>query len=69
MANAGAWYSKDHAISWDSGKTGGTHWAGRIIGVAEYNVNSASYPIVIKLITGTSRDIFVGFNVSTQYET
>ncbi|KAL3805806.1 hypothetical protein HJC23_007767 [Cyclotella cryptica] len=62
LAKAGAWYSEDHAISWDSGKSGGSSWAGRIIGAAEYDVNSASFPIAIKLITGSSRDLFVGFN-------
>lgn len=64
LAQAGAWYSKDHIIIYDSSKRGVSNWSGRLVGVAEYHINQANHPIVIKLVTGTSRDIFVGFNVS-----
>jgi hypothetical protein len=64
MAKAGAWFNEAHAISWDSGQRGETYWSGRIIGVAEYGINTANYPFVVRVASGFSRDLFVGFNVS-----
>eukprot|EP00804_Cyclotella_cryptica_P000316 CCRYP_010238-RA/>CCRYP_010238-RA protein AED:0.34 eAED:0.34 QI:894/1/1/1/0.6/0.83/6/180/677 len=64
FAKAGAWYNDkpEHAISWDSGSKPGTSWSGRIIGVAEYDNNPGDHPIVIRIVTGTDRDLFLGFN-------
>ena len=62
--NGGGWYNEQpsHTKVWNSEKSGGTQWSGSIIGIADYNNNPASDPIVVKLETGTPNDIFVGFN-------
>ena len=62
IASSGAWFSQDHVITWDSGEEGGTQWSGRIIGVAEYDINSDNYPIVVKLLTASTRHLYIGFN-------
>ena len=64
FAQAGAWYNDkpQHTISWDSGKKSGTSWHGQLIGVAEYDNNPQDSPIVIRIVTGGLRDLFLGFN-------
>lgn len=60
----GAWY-KDNPTDthvWNSGTTGGTHWSGKIIGIADYNNNPDHYPIVVKIESGSPQDVFIGFN-------
>ena len=37
-------------------------WSGTIIGIADYKNNPKSRPVVVKLESGTSSDLFVGFN-------
>ncbi|KAL7509736.1 hypothetical protein ACHAXN_006705 [Cyclotella atomus] len=65
LAQAGAWFSKSHIATFDSGRKGGTHWTGRLFGAAEYDINTAGNPIAVKLVTGSSRDLFIGFNRAT----
>ncbi|KAL7485157.1 hypothetical protein ACHAW6_010765 [Cyclotella cf. meneghiniana] len=64
FASAGAWYNDkpEYTISWDSGSKPGTIWSGRIIGIAEYDNNPGDYPIAVRIVTGTDRDLFLGFN-------
>ena len=47
---------------WNSGTHPGSQWFGSLIGVADYPNNPHSRPIVVKLESGTSNDLFVGFN-------
>lgn len=49
-------------MTWNSGTSVYKQWSGRIIGVAQYDKNTANYPIVVKLETGTKQDWFIGFN-------
>jgi len=37
-------------------------WTGRLVGIADYDNNSDGHPVVLKVETGTSPDIFIGFN-------
>lgn len=64
LQTSGAWYNDkpEYTISWDSGSKPGTIWSGRIIGVAEYDNNPGDYPIAVRIVTGTDRDLFLGFN-------
>ena len=63
MLNTGAWYNdKPVTASWDPGNKAGTSWSGRMIGVADYDNNRSNHPIVLRVVTGTERDLFVGFN-------
>ena len=58
------WYSENDydTIVWNSGTRPGSQWFGSLIGVADYHNNPHSRPIVVKLESGTSNDLFVGFN-------
>ena len=58
------WYSENNydTIVWNSGTHPGSQWFGSLIGVADYHNNPHSRPIVVKLESGTSNDLFVGFN-------
>ena len=56
------WYESRHIQNFNSGTSPGTHWRGKIIGLADYTSNHGQHPIVIKLETGNPRDWFVGFN-------
>lgn len=62
MTSGNSWYDINHAVTWNSGTTVYKQWSGRIIGVAQYDQNTANYPIVVKLETGTKQDWFIGFN-------
>ncbi|EJK70780.1 hypothetical protein THAOC_07835 [Thalassiosira oceanica] len=63
LAKAGlGWYQSRHIQNFNSGTSPGTHWRGKIIGVADYTNNHGQHPLVIKLETGTPQDWFVGFN-------
>ena len=59
-----SWYNDNTAatVVWDSGTDGGTHWAGTILGIADYQNNPDSRPVVVKIESGTSEDLFIGFN-------
>lgn len=58
---ANGWYKGSIQV-WDSGTIGGTNWRGTIVGIADYENNPDSRPVVVKLESGTSTDLFVGFN-------
>ena len=60
-----SWYPRQHILHFDSGIIGGTSWSGRMIGVAEENLNAGNHPIVIKFETGNDADYFLGFNRAT----
>ena len=55
-----SWYDDSKIIEFDTSSS--TSWSGKIIGVAEYDNNPFSLPIVIKLESGGGGDWFVGFN-------
>lgn len=59
-----SWYNDhDHdVLVWDSSADPGTQWSGTIIGISDYENNPDARPVVVKLETGTSKDLFVGFN-------
>ena len=59
-----SWYNEnDHeTITWDSGNNAGSYWSGTIIGIADYKNNPYDRPVVVKIESGTSDDLFVGFN-------
>jgi hypothetical protein len=59
-----SWYNDNAAatVVWDSGTVAGTRWAGTIIGIADYENNPDSRPVVVKIESGTADDLFVGFN-------
>lgn len=66
LANAAnpTWYNArltDTQV-WNSGTTGGTQWSGTVIGIADYNMNAGSHPIVLKVESGGPNDLFIGFN-------
>ncbi|EJK44205.1 hypothetical protein THAOC_37278 [Thalassiosira oceanica] len=60
-----AWFQARHIQTFNSGTAPGTHWKGKLVGVADYTANSGEHPIVIKLESGTGNDYFVGFNHAT----
>ncbi len=60
LARSVNWYNQDSIVEFDSDTNGS--WAGRVIGVAEYQNNPHSWPLVVKLESGTPNDLFVGFN-------
>jgi len=65
LARGGSnWYNENNSntIVWNSGTRGGTSWSGHIIGIADYQNNPNQRPVVVKLESGTSNDLFVGFN-------
>ena len=62
MAYAGGWYSRSDIATFYSGRTGGTSWHGKIVGVGEYDQNPNNHPIVLKIETGRGSDWFVGLN-------
>ena len=62
IARGQGWYQSRHIKNFNSGTSPGTHWRGKIVGLADYTSNHAHHPIVIKLETGNPRDWFVGFN-------
>ena len=47
-------------MQWNSGTTVRKQWSGRLVGVAQYDKNTANNPVVIKLETGNSKDWFIG---------
>jgi len=60
----GGWYN-DHTYDtkrFATGVYGGTSWLGQIIGIADYKNNPNHRPVVVKIESGTSTDLFVGFN-------
>ena len=60
-----AWYDDNNfdVRVWNSGVTGETSWSGRIVGIADYeHPNRNEHPVVVKLESGTPRDLFLGFN-------
>ena len=59
-----SWYNENDFDTrvWNSGTVGGTQWSGAIIGIADYNNNPNSRPVVVKLESGGPDDLFVGFN-------
>ncbi len=59
-----SWYNDNNYDTevWDSGKAGGTYWAGTILGIADYQNNPDARPVVVKIESGASQDLFVGFN-------
>ena len=54
------WYNESNydTLVWDSGTS--SKWAGRIIGIADYQKYLA--PVVVKIESGGPDDLFVGFN-------
>ena len=40
-------------------------WTGSLVGVADYRNNPQGHPVVVKIETGTGKDLFVGFNRAT----
>ena len=56
------WYN-DHRFA--TGVNGGTSWSGTIISISEYKNNPNSRPVVVKVESGQSTDLFVGFNRAT----
>ena len=65
IANGGnSWYNEksQDTIVWDSGTSDGTHWTGKVIGIADYNNNPDARPVVVKIESGGPNDLFVGFN-------
>jgi hypothetical protein len=57
------WYKEQSdTLVWNSGTTSGEKWSGKIIGIADYNNNPDSLPVVVKVETGSPQDLFVGFN-------
>lgn len=40
-------------------------WTGRVIGVADFNNNPGNHPVVLKIESRTSKDLFVAFNRAT----
>ena len=61
LSQQGSWYS-NRIVEWDSGSSGSKALTQRIVGVADYGNNPENLPVVVKLETGSSDDIFVGFN-------
>jgi len=60
----GGWYN-DHTYdtkTFATGVYGGTSWLGQIIGIDDYKNNPNHRPVVVKIESGTSTDLFVGFN-------
>ena len=63
----GGWYN-DHTYDtkkFATGVYGGTSWLGQIIGIADYKNNPNHRPVVVKIESGTSNDLFVGFNMAS----
>lgn len=56
-----SWY-KEYIMTWDSGTRKSSFWKGKIVGIADYDNNPESHPVVIKLETGTDDDYFLAFN-------
>lgn len=62
----GSWYNNSYDTkTWNTGVNGGTSWSGKIIGIADYTNNPNSSPVVVKIESGQSTDLFVGFNRAT----
>ncbi len=38
------------------------YWRGRIVGIADFDDNPSNHPVIIKLETGTTNDLFIAFN-------
>ena len=59
----GGWYNNSYDTkTWNTGVNGGTSWSGKIIGIADYTNNPNLRPVVVKIESGQSTDLFVGFN-------
>jgi len=69
----GNWYNEDRVETWDvNDGVGGTNtvWSGKLVGIAEYDhllsdAQHADSRIVLKLESGRSNDLYVGFNRAT----
>jgi hypothetical protein len=60
-----SWYKNDHDTEvWDSSTSSSSYWAGKIIGIADYQNNRNARPVVLKIESGTLSDIFIGFNLA-----
>ncbi|KAL9184684.1 hypothetical protein ACHAXT_012654 [Thalassiosira profunda] len=64
IAASGSWYDEERIRVFDSGTGGPSSWRGKLIGVADYETNNSSHPIVLKLEAGTA-PWFLGFNRAT----
>jgi hypothetical protein len=53
------WYNS-HVITIEPRST--LNWSGTIVGIADFNNNPDSRPVVIKIETGTVRDHYIAFN-------
>jgi hypothetical protein len=69
-ANGGGWYDPWRVETFDTSRAAA--WEGMLVGVAEYgalldgsNAEHARSRVVLKLETGTSIDLYVGFNRAT----
>lgn len=61
LSQQGSWYS-NRIVTWNSGSSGSKALTQRMVGIADYGNNPDKLPVVVKLETGSSDDLFVGFN-------
>eukprot|EP00970_Alexandrium_tamarense_P007340 scaffold1332_cov197-Alexandrium_tamarense.AAC.30 len=62
IAAKNGWYD-GYTTSWNTSSS--PIWSGRLIGVAEYDNNPEGHNVVVKLVTGDSKNYYVGFNRAT----
>ena len=61
LSQQGSWYH-DRVVTWDSGDSRPNVLVQNLVGIADYGNSPDNYAVVVKLETGTSTDLFVGFN-------
>lgn len=66
--HSGNWYDASRVSTWNPGASGST-WSGTLVGVAEYgqitNGGGGDRRLVLRIVSGGSTDLYVGFNRKT----
>lgn len=62
--HSGNWYDASRVSTWNAGGSGSV-WSGKLVGVAEYDNISVDGRLVLRIVTGGSTDLYVGFNRKT----